>query len=184
MRYDQQAPRINKTDLPGHTWVDTIAPEHNGYEFFSEYLGPMTIQEYSPPSFNSFSPRFSLTYDINGDGKNVIKFSAARYGSRGGTSTWFTPCFRVEGAAVRSTCIGTITATVSPPGTNSMRLNTALPMPTPITASTSDYKTGRLNARFADDYNTPLLDELTLSFEKQLAEDLAVSRHRFLQEAA
>ncbi len=38
------------------------------------------------PSFKSFSPRFSLTYDISGDGKNVLKFSAARYGSRVGTS--------------------------------------------------------------------------------------------------
>jgi hypothetical protein len=32
-----------------------------------------------------------------------------------------------------------------------------------------------MNARFDKNYNTPLLDELTLSFEKQLAEDLAVS---------
>ena len=31
------------------------------------------------PSFKSLSPRFNLVYDVNGDGKTAIKFSANRY---------------------------------------------------------------------------------------------------------
>ncbi len=66
--------------------MDKKDPAHNGEAFFSDLLGPLTVQEYTVPSFKSFSPRFSLTYDFSGNGKNVLKFSVARYGSRVGTS--------------------------------------------------------------------------------------------------
>jgi hypothetical protein len=175
LRYDLQAPRINKTDLPGYTWVDKIDASHNGYAFFPEFLGPMTIEEFSPPSFNTISPRFSLTYDISGDGKNVLKFSAARYGSRGGLSNMVYPLLPGGGGGREIDVywydngdgIPTWNELDAPEyGFAYAYANYCLDI---------NYKTGRLNARFADDYNTPLLDELTLSFEKQLAEDLAVS---------
>ena len=85
LRYDSQAPRINEyrparlhlggQDRPGAQRRSRSIPE---------WLGPLTVQEFNAPKFKSFSPRFSLTYDITGDGKNVVKLSVARYGSRFG----------------------------------------------------------------------------------------------------
>ena len=39
----------------------------------------------SPAKWKTFSPRLSLTYDITGDGKNVVKMSLARYSRPAGT---------------------------------------------------------------------------------------------------
>lgn len=169
LRYDLQAARINKTDLPGFTWVDNVDPAHNGDKFFADWLGPLTIQEYKVPSFKSFSPRFSLTYDIKGDGKNVIKLSAARYGSRVGTSIAY-PLLPTREIDVYWYDNGD-----GKPTYNELNSSYGFNYAYANYCTDIDYKTGHKNARFADDYNTPLLDELTLSFEKQVAEDLAVS---------
>lgn len=170
LRYDLQGARINKTDLPGFTWVDKKNPAHNGDTFFSDLLGPLTVQEYTVPSFKSISPRFSLTYDFKGDGKNVIKFSAARYGSRVGTSIAYPllPTREIDIYWYGNPGDGIPTYDELAYGGYNIYAYAYY-------TSNIDYKTGHTNARFADDYNTPLLDELTLSFEKQLVEDLAVS---------
>jgi hypothetical protein len=170
VRYDLQAARINKTELPGFTWVDKIDPQYNGITMYEDLLGPMTIQEYDVPSFKTFSPRFSLTYDITGDGKNVLKFSAARYGSRVGMDIAY-PLMPVREIDIYwygddGDSIPTYTE-LAYYGYDYYAYA--------YYTSNIDYATGRVNARFDKNYNSPLLDELTLSFEKQLADDLAVS---------
>ena len=170
LRYDLQAARINKTDLPGFTWADKKDPTHDGDNFFPDLQGPLTVQEYKVPSFKSFSPRLSLTYDINGDGKNIIKFSAARYSSRVGIgiATPLLPNREIDIYWYGNPGDGI-------PTYDELAYNDYNVYAYAYYTSNIDYKTGRTNARFADNYNTPLLDELTLSFEKQLVEDLAVS---------
>jgi hypothetical protein len=175
LRYDLQAPRINKTDLPAYSWVDKIDPSHNGYDFFPEFLGPLTIQEFTPPSFNSISPRFSLTYDLNSDGKNIIKFSAARYGSRGGLSNMVYPLLPGGGGGREIDIYWYDNGDGIPTWNELDAPSYGFAYAYSNYCLDIDYKTGRLNAKFADNYNTPLLDELTLSFEKQVAQDLAVS---------
>ena len=171
VRYDLQAPRINKTELPGWTWVDTIDPVHNGDTFFPDYLGPLTVQEYEVPSFKTFSPRFSLSYDLSGDGKNVLKLSVARYGSRGGYDTMIYPLLPNREIDIywygdNGDGIPTYDE-LAYYGYNYYAYENY--------GYNIDRKTGRVNASFGKGYNSPLLDELTLSFEKQLADDLAVS---------
>jgi len=175
LRYDLQAPRINKTDLPGYAWVDKIDATHNGYNFFPEFLGPLTIQEFTPPSFKSVSPRFSLTYDIKGDGKNILKFSGARYGSRGGISNMIWPLLPGGGSGREIDVYWYDNGDGIPTWNELDAPSYGFAYAYANYCLDIDYKTGRLNARFADNYNTPLLDELMLSFEKQVAEDLAVS---------
>jgi len=169
LRYDLQAARINKTELPGYTWVDKIDPARNGLQLFPEWLGPLTIQEYNVPSLKTFSPRFSLSYDFTGDGKNVLKFSAARYGSRVGMDIAY-PHMPYREIDVYwyddGDGIPTYNELDSYYGFNYAYANYC---------TNIDYSTGRVNALYDDNYSSPLLDELTLSFEKELAEDLAVS---------
>jgi hypothetical protein len=169
IRYDLQGARINKTDLPGYTWVDKIDPTYDGFEFFPEYLGPLTIQEYNVPSIKTFSPRFSLAYDITGDGKNVLKFSAARYGSRIGMDIAY-PLMPVREIDVYWYDDGD-----GIPTYNELDSYYGFAYAYANYCTNIDYTTGRVNARYDEEYSSPLLDELTLSFEKQLIEDLAVS---------
>jgi hypothetical protein len=44
-----------------------------------------------------------------------------------------------------------------------------------------DQATGMNNVQYADDYNTPLLDELVLSYERALTDDISVSLTGFLK---
>jgi hypothetical protein len=175
LRYDLQAPRINKTDLPGFTWVDKLDPAHNGDQFFPEWLGPLTIQEFSPPSFKTFSPRLSLTYDLTGNGKNVIKFSAARYGSRGGGDTMIWPLLPNGGSGREIDIYWYGNSGNGIPTYNELAYYGYNYYAYSNYCTDINFQTGRLNAKFDKNYNSPVLDELTLSFEKQLAEDLAVS---------
>jgi hypothetical protein len=175
LRYDLQAPRINKTDLPAYTWVDTIDPSHNGYQFFPEWLGALTIQEFSPPSFKTFSPRFSVAYDITGDGKNVLKLSAARYGSRGGGDTMIWPLLPGGGGGREIDVYWYDNGDGIPTWNELDAPYYGFAYAYANYCYDIDYSTGRLNAKFDSSYNSPILDELTVSFEKQLATDLAVS---------
>ncbi len=169
LRFDRQAARINKTELPGFTWVDKIDSHYNGITMYEEWLGPLTIQEYNVPAFTTWSPRLSLTYDISGNGKNVLKLSAARYGSRVGMDIAY-PLMPVREMDIYWYDDGDGIPTFSELAYSGYDYYAYANYCTNI-----DYKTGRVNAQFDKKYNSPLLDELTLSFEKQLAEDLAVA---------
>lgn len=169
LRYDLQAARINKTNLPGFTWVDTIDAAHNGAQLYPELLGPLTVQEFDVNSFKNFSPRFSLSYDITGDSKNVVKFSAARYGSRVGMDIAY-PLMPVREIDIYFYDDGDGIPTYNELAYGGYDYYAYADYTTNI-----DYKTGRVNAQYDKNYSTAILDELTLSFEKQLAEDLAVS---------
>ncbi|MBN2345218.1 MAG: hypothetical protein JXO51_02435, partial [Candidatus Aminicenantes bacterium] len=169
LRYDLQAARINRTELPGYTWVDTIDSAHDGLELFPEWLGPLTVQEFKVPSFKTWSPRLSLTYDIAGDGKNVVKLSAARYGSRVGNELAY------DLMPIREVDVYWYDDGDGIPTYNELDSYYGFAYVYANYCTNIDYATGRVNARHDSNYSSPLLDELTLSFEKQLAEDLAVS---------
>jgi len=173
LRYDLQAARLNETDLPGFTWMDSFDSVHNGYAFFPEYLGPMTIQEFDVPSFKNWSPRFSLSYDISGDGKNVVKLSLARYGSRVGNSM-ATALLPNDGYG-REIDVYWYDNGDGIPTWNELDSYYGFAYAYYNNCTGIDYETGRIKTQYDKNYSTPLLDELTMSFEKQLAEDLAVS---------
>jgi hypothetical protein len=174
LRYDSQAPRINEYTMPGFTWRDTQDPAHDGIAMYPEWLGPLTVKKFNAPDYTAFSPRFSLSYDITGDGKNVVKFSAARYGSRFGISDGIWPLLPNEGG-FREIDIYWYDDGDGIPTYSELAYGGYDYYYYANYCTSIDYETGRMNARFAPGYNTPLLDELTLSFEKQLADNLAVS---------
>jgi len=174
LRFDSQAPRINEFTMPGFTWRDTLDPAHDGIAMYPEWLGPLTVKKFNAPKFTILSPRISLTYDIGGDGKNVIKLSAARYGSRFGLSNGINPLLP-NGGGFREIDIYWYDDGDGIPTYSELAYGGYDYYYYANYCTSIDYETGRMNTRFDSQYNTPLLDELTLSFEKQLAQDLAVS---------
>ncbi|MGB2906352.1 MAG: carboxypeptidase regulatory-like domain-containing protein [Candidatus Aminicenantaceae bacterium] len=72
LRYDYEKSLVKDVDIPASM-------------FLSTYLPAVSIDEYDPGvNWSVLSPRLSLTYDLFGNGKDVLKFSAARYGSQSG----------------------------------------------------------------------------------------------------
>jgi hypothetical protein len=70
LRYDYEESKVKDAAIPAAPWVAT-------------YLPALEVAEIDPGVASSrISPRLALIYDITGDGKNVLKISAARYGSQ------------------------------------------------------------------------------------------------------
>ncbi len=109
LRYDYQWPRVNKSTFPavekGHpVWVQNFSPAST--DAIDKALPALEIPQVQATDaagkkfrWANISPRFSLSWDAKGDGKTVVKLSAATYyqwmasgaGStwaKGGTSGW------------------------------------------------------------------------------------------------
>ena len=72
LRYDYEQSKVKDANIDASPWLPT-------------YMPALSVDEIDPGvTWTRISPRVSLIYDITGDGKNVIKVSAARYGSQGG----------------------------------------------------------------------------------------------------
>ena len=72
LRYDYETSGVAENSIPASPWLPAYLPA----------LEVPAIK--SPVNWQTFSPRLSLVYDITGDGKTLIKLSAARYGSQNG----------------------------------------------------------------------------------------------------
>jgi outer membrane receptor protein involved in Fe transport len=74
LRYDIQKGSWPANTAPGLTHADTTTP------ILTEYLPAINAPAgEADVDWKTFSPRLSITYDINGDAKNVLKLSLARY---------------------------------------------------------------------------------------------------------
>jgi hypothetical protein len=129
-----------------------------------------------------FSPRLSIIYDITGDGKNVVKLNAARYGSQEGYhfADWLNPApwaeidlrwvdANADGVVQQSELWGTDWATglptVNPNDPDGWSWYGGFDPNNP----TLNVSTNMYDPR----YKTPLLDELSLSFEHEIIPDFA-----------
>jgi len=166
IRYDKEQGSHNDATSLGCTF--------NGSPIFGDYLGPKsTVAGNTAAAFTVFSPRLSLSYDISGDGRNVVKFSIARYGSQSGNSiaahTWALADREVDvywaddGDGIVEW--GEFSESIH----DWLWWNVDVINPAANTSSNT----------YAPDLNSPLLDELSLSFEKALSDDLAVSATLF-----
>jgi len=72
LRYDVEESGVSENTIPASLWLPQYMPQLNVPKISS------------PVTWKTFSPRLSLVYDITGDGKNLIKLSASRYGSQNG----------------------------------------------------------------------------------------------------
>jgi len=169
IRYDKESGGVNGVTHPAFTWYEPGSPHHGEQMFIDQRNVPIDIPDYTPDAaWKLLSPRISFTYDFAGDGKTVVKLSAARYMGQSGNSiaSGFFP-FRF-GIVDWYDANGDETPQYGEVGD--------MWYDAPFRSVSS---TGLNRVEFDKDYNTPLLDELVLKFEKALTEDLAVSLSGF-----
>ena len=173
VRYDKEKGKLNPSTAPGFYWYEP-GSEHHGEAMFTDIITPIELSGsgFKPPvSWSLLSPRVSLSYDITGNGKNVVKLSAARYMSQSGNGIAANYIPYRYGYAEWTDLNGDETAQYNEVGD--------LFWYDPYLAVNQE--TGLNNVQYSDDYNTPLLDELVMSFERALTEDVSVSITGFLK---
>ncbi len=170
LRYDQEKSLVKNVDIPASVWLP-------------QYMPAVKIDKYDPGvKWSVFSPRLSLTYDLFGTGKDILKLSLARYGSQSGNN---------------------LADRVNPVGWTEIDLlwqdNNEDGRVTSDELFGYDWDTGELKdpsdpdywlwysssvnpddpssivslSRYDPNYNSPLLDELSISYEKELFSDFA-----------
>jgi hypothetical protein len=165
VRYDKESGGVNALTQPYFTWYEPGSP-HHGERMFAADIDALDIAAYdAPASWKLLSPRVSLTYDITGDGKNVVKLSAGRYMSQSGNSIASTFVPYRWGMADWTDVNGDEIPQYGEVG--SLFYDVPFKSVDPVT--------GMNRVQFADNYNSPMMDELTLMFEKALSDDLALS---------
>jgi len=165
-RYDKESGKINSTVNPAFQWWEPGSPYH-GVNPFPDLLGTMNqAAGDSPQSYEVISPRLSLSYDITGDGKNVVKLTVARYGSQSGNALTTRYAYAPREIDLYWYDDGDFV-----PEYTEINFDYILWTNT----DRVDYSTGWRKNQVADDFNSPLLDELSLTFERALGEDIAVS---------
>ena len=74
IRYDQEKSIVRDLNIPAAL-------------FLPQYLPAVKLDKFDPGvSWKVFSPRLSVSYDLFGNGKDVVKVSIARYGSQSGNT--------------------------------------------------------------------------------------------------
>lgn len=179
LRYDQEQGAHNEASVSGITLDGTPA--------YADYLGALSAPARAiDAKWKVFSPRLSLAYDLTGDGKNVVKLALARYGSQMGN---YTAQF-LWTVGVRYIAVPWVDAN----GNGGPDIGEFTEVP-PADAlwyggfdRTDPYATESSN-RFDPDYNSPLTDELTLTYEREITSDFAASlslfykkRHRLVRD--
>lgn len=179
LRYDYETSKVKDQLIPGSPLLPHLLPE-------------LDIKEIDPGvAFKTFSPRLSLIYDITGDGKNVFKLNVARYGSQdgfymghflnpadwGGIGVYWLD-FNSDGIVTNDELFGE---------------DDDYNLVQPVTAENRVWKWGGYNLedptslsngnRIDPDLKSPLLDELTASFERELLTDFAARVEFFYKKA-
>jgi len=167
LRYDREKALIREQTVAASPW-------------FPEYLAAQTISEYDPGFVNSvLSPRLGLSYDLTGDGKNVVRLSLAIYGSQTGMdpAVFVNPSSAGIGLLWKDAdgngrvAIGELWGVdwqtgllVSPDNPAYWLYAWGFDPYDPSAVSPSN--------RLAADYAAPLTDEILLSYQKEILADL------------
>jgi hypothetical protein len=174
VRYDKEKGKVNAGFVsPAFYWYEPGSP-HHGEQLYSDIISPIEITGggFTPDaSWSYLSPRVSLSYDITGDGKNVVKVSAARYMSQSGNNIAGNYIPYLYGYAAWNDVNGDENPQYNELG-DLFWYDPYIQV---------DPATSLNNLQYADDYNTPLLDELVVAFEKALTDDISVSLTGFLK---
>lgn len=169
IRYDREESKVKDAAIPASPWLP-------------QYMPALSVDEIDPGvTWSRISPRLSLIYDITGDGKNVIKVSAARYGSQGG----FGLAYFVNPLGWREIDLYWQDANADGRVTAGELWGYDWDNETLMDPNDPDYWlwSGGVNIadpasvvptnKFDPNYNSPLLDELTISYERELMPDFA-----------
>jgi len=169
LRYDYEQSMVKDAAIPASPWLP-------------QYLPELSVAEIDPGvTSNRWSPRLSLIYDVTGDGKNVIKVSAARYSSQLGFNygSFVNPLgWREidlywqdanEDKRVTSDELwgwDDDTKTLKDPNDSDYWLwSSGVNVKDPSSTSPTN--------KFDPNFNAPLLDELTISYEREIFTDFA-----------
>lgn len=170
LRYDQEMSIVKDLSIPASPWLP-------------KYMPALQIDKFDPGvQWKIFSPRFSLSYDLFGNGKDVIKLAAARYGSQSGNNLadWINPLGWTEidvlwqdlngdGRVTSDELFGYNWDTGSLADVN----NPDYWLWNSRTVNPEDPTSVVAKNKYDPNFNSPLLDELTVSYEKELFTDFA-----------
>ncbi len=176
LRYDNETSKVKDQAVPGCPFLPDLLPA-------------LSISELDPgQSWAVLSPRFSLIYDITGDGKNVFKINLARYGSQEGfgMANFLNPMgwsgigvywqdLNGDGLVTNDELFGEDENGLAPPTADTIlwAYGTNVDNPTDINPAN----------RVDPDFNSPLLDELSISFEREVFTDFAARLEFFYKRA-
>ena len=171
LRYDIETSKVENEVQPASPWLP-------------QYLAKKELTEYDPGiSSKILSPRFSLVYDLFGNGKDLIKLNVARYGSQTGYefASFMNPLGwteidlrwvdlngngRVSADELFGTDWDTGEPTLDPTDPDGWSWYGGFDPANPNSLEP-------LN-KYDSNYKTPLLDEVSLSYEKELFADFAI----------
>jgi hypothetical protein len=185
LRYDHQTDAATPSEVPAS---DFYGKATFAGTYCSKPSDPKTCASYPGAPFNqlpalnfpgkdagvpykNFSPRFGLTYDLTGNGRNVVKFNYARYADQMGSGGLAGTYNTVSSKYVRYPWVDN--------GDKIIQANEVVLTPTPLSYTSGyNYKeptqattTGTIDPNLT----APVTDELLLSFDRQLSNDFAVS---------
>ena len=132
------------------------------------YMGDFTAKQITSPKFNTISPRLSFAYDFGGNGKTVAKLALARYGSQTGNGLVAMATKGYVGWKEMDfywNDDGDLTPEIGEWDDNAY---------TYVSFDPSNPNPSDITTVFADGFKSPQLDELTLSLEQQIAEDMVI----------
>jgi hypothetical protein len=167
LRYDRETSKVKDQAVPGSPLLPDLLPA-------------LSITELDPgQAWTTFSPRFSLIYDITGDGKTVLKINLARYGSQEGfgMADFLSPMgwsgigvywqdMNGDGIVTNDELYGEdADGNLVTPSADSILWSWGTNIDNPTDLEPSN--------RIDPDYNSPKLDELTISLERELFTDFA-----------
>ncbi|MBM3284583.1 MAG: TonB-dependent receptor, partial [Candidatus Aminicenantes bacterium] len=169
LRYDMESSVVSEYEIPASPWLP-------------QYMQALKVSEIDPGiKWKTLSPRLSLVWDIFGTGKDIFKLSVSRYGSQSGfgLADFINPLGWTEidllwqdlngdGRVTSNELFGYDWATGALKDPNDpdywlwyMGLNPD--NPTSLA----------LRNKYDPDFKSPLLDEITVSYEKEIMTDFA-----------
>ncbi|MGB2844774.1 MAG: carboxypeptidase regulatory-like domain-containing protein [Candidatus Aminicenantaceae bacterium] len=175
VRYDQEQSLIKDANIPASPLI-------------AQFMPALAIDRFETGvKWQVLSPRFSLAYDLFGNGKDVIKLSIARYGSQSGfyMADFINPLGWTEIDLIwQDGYQGFVNTGVQDGRVQESELygydGTNLQDPTnpdywlySSNVNVTDPTALEAVNKFDPDYNSPLMDEVNISYEKELFTDFA-----------
>lgn len=170
LRYDEEESMVKDLNISASPWLPQFMPA-------------VSIDEFDPGvKWRVFSPRVSLSYDLFGDGKDVFKLAIARYGSQSGNNLadFINPVGWTEIDVVWQDLDGDGRVTSDELFGYDWDTGTLQDVNNPDywiwysgTINTEDPTAIVALNKFDPDYNSPLMDEITISYEKEFFTDFA-----------
>ena len=169
VRYDQEVSMVKDAGVPASPWLP-------------QYMQALSLDEVDPGvKWKTLSPRLSLVYDIFGNGKDVIKLSVSRYGSQSGfrMASHVNPLGWAEIDVLWQDTNGDGRVTTDELFGYDWDTGELKDVNDPDYwlwyggFSASDPGGIAVRNKFDPDHNSSLLDEISLSYEKELFTDFA-----------